>query len=556
MAAGPGLAMKMTADTVGISRGINRTEKLLGQLTRSTRSATSAMRGLVAIEVGKIVAGGFAAATSAISSYVSNIRTTVDETAKLARRTGIAVEALQGFQVAAGLSGVQNLEGAVQRLTISIGDAGQGNKTAQEAFDRLGLSFEELATLSPEDQFRAVSAAISELPSQAERAAAAADLFGRTGVELLPMFESNLQAIEERAQRLGIILSGPQTEAIEEMNDALSLVQQTFEGIIGQVTANLAPVVTALAEDFLSFIEGYQGLGDGTGGTALADSITEALFDGAEYLADIFDYFMEQVGGFAGIMQGVSAVFEFTANAFTAVAETLRTIFNVFEMIGNAIMLGLGKILEGLGAWVSSDLEQAGKDLAASSTSSLMKNAAEAGDAAAHAFNAALGQRNFGREGGGGSGMFGSAVREARASRNSPEAMAQREADRAAREAERQAAAEARKEAERKKKLEEAEKERLKKQEELDKKLSDMRTNLAIKEFQYEMKNAEDLAAVNQKALEASDIRSGGIAGVIAMATGREDPAVVEARKQLKELQALRASVDGLGNVVEIVGAA
>ena len=140
--------------------------------------------------------------------------------------------------------------------------------------------------------------------------------------------------------------------------------------------------------------------------------------------------------------------------------------------------------------------------------------------------------------------------------RNSPEAQAEREAARAEREAQRQAAAEARKEAERQRKLEEAEKERLKKQEEFDKKLADMRQNLAIKEFEYAMKNAEDLAAVNQKALEASDIRSGGIAGVIAMATGREDPAVVEARKQLKELQALRASVDGLGNVVEIVGAA
>jgi hypothetical protein len=33
MATGPGLAMKMTADTVGISRGVTRTEKLLGELS-------------------------------------------------------------------------------------------------------------------------------------------------------------------------------------------------------------------------------------------------------------------------------------------------------------------------------------------------------------------------------------------------------------------------------------------------------------------------------------------------------------------------------------------
>jgi hypothetical protein len=57
------------------------------------------LRGLVAIEVGKLLAGGFTSAANAIGGFVSNIRTSVDETAKLAARTGIAVEALQGFQL-------------------------------------------------------------------------------------------------------------------------------------------------------------------------------------------------------------------------------------------------------------------------------------------------------------------------------------------------------------------------------------------------------------------------------------------------------------------------
>jgi hypothetical protein len=55
MATGPGLAMKMTADTVGISRGVTRTEKLLGVTHKKHTASNSGMRGLVAIEVGKIV---------------------------------------------------------------------------------------------------------------------------------------------------------------------------------------------------------------------------------------------------------------------------------------------------------------------------------------------------------------------------------------------------------------------------------------------------------------------------------------------------------------------
>jgi hypothetical protein len=531
MATGPGLAMKMTADTVGISRGVTRTEKLLGELSKSTRQATSAMRGLVAIEVGKLLAGGFTSAANAIGGFVSNIRTSVDETAKLAARTGIAVEALQGFQVAAGLSGVQNLEGAVQRLTISIGDAGQGVKSAQDGLSRLGLSFEELSAMAPEDQFRAVSAAISQLPSQAEKAAAAADLFGRTGVELLPLFASNLEEIEARAQRLGIILSGEQTGAIEKMNDALSLVYQTFEGIIGQVTANLAPIVSSIAEEFLSFVEAFQGFG-GEGGSGIADALTEGLLDFAEYMASIFDAVVSELLSFGETMQVVSAIFEFVANTFVAVSETLRAIFNVFEMVGNTIMLGLGRVLEGLGSWVSSDLEQVGRDLASSSSQALSQNASEAGDAAANAFNAAVGERNFGREQTPSDGMFGTAVAEAR------ERFGRRGAAAAAASETPQAMTAEQQYADKMQKLQQEMAENARKaEEERQKKIGDLNARYAEESAKIEEDRLDKLAEVNQKALEATDIRSGGISQVLALATGREDPAVSEARAQRKELE-------------------
>jgi len=61
---------------------------------------------------------------------------------------------------------------------------------------------------------------------------------------------------------------------------------------------------------------------------------------------------------------------------------------------------------------------------------------------------------------------------------------------------------------------------------------------------------------VNQKALEASDIRSGGIGQVIALATGREDPAVAAARQQAKSLENIEREIKKLGGTVEIVGAA
>jgi hypothetical protein len=62
-------------------------------------------------------------------------------------------------------------------------------------------------------------------------------------------------------------------------------------------------------------------------------------------------------------MAEVGAVFDFVGNTFVAIAETLRGVFNIFQIAGNTLMEGLGAFLENLGSWVSKDLENFGKTL-------------------------------------------------------------------------------------------------------------------------------------------------------------------------------------------------
>lgn len=560
MATAVGLNMKITADTAGIGRGVNQTERMLGKLSKSASSAAGSLRMLVGIEIGTRLASAFAGAARAASDYALNVAKSIDETAKLAQRTGIAVEALQGFQVAADLSGVQNLEGGLQRLTISLGDAANGSATARKAFESIGLSVDELMGMAPEDQFRAVAAAISAIPDQASQAAAAMDLFGRTGVELLPLFASNLADVEARAERLGIVLSGDQTAAIEEMNDSLSLVQKTFDGIIGQVTANLAPVVSALAEEFLAFVESFNGFGGG-GGSGIADALTSGLLDFAEYMAGIFDAAIAQFGEFGASLQTAATVFEFVANVFTAISETLRAIFNTFELIGNGIALALGKFLEELGSWVSSDLEQFGKDFQANALEAGRKNVADlqsAGEGITRAASAGVfGGSGLPQASAGAAGRAVAAARERFANRNNPANQAEAEAQRAQASAQRQqaAAAEAsRKAAEEARKAEE---ERLKLIERADEAIAKAEEDRAKRAAEIEGDRLEALSRQSNQALSVGDIRSGGISEVLRIAAGREDPAIEEYRRQLAELRKIEAKLDELrADKVRIIGGA
>ena len=548
MATAVGLAMKITADTAGIASGMNRTEKLLAGLSKQANSATSSLQTLAGIEIGRVIVGGLQAIGSALTnaassavSYARTVTSAVDATNDLADRTGIGVEALQSLQLAAQLSGVEDLTGAVQKMGVSIGNAAETGKT--DAFTNLGLNFQQLQSLTPEEQFRAIGSAIAALPTEADRAAAAMQIFGRTGVELLPLFSKNTKALEEQFKRLGIVLSEDQVGAIGDMNDALDLVRATFDGIIGQVSANLAPLVTEIANEFLSFVEGFEGLDGSTGGTGIADAITSGLLAGAEFLAGVFDSAVAQFSQFSGSLESVGSTFTRVGDALSAIAEVFRGLFNIFELIGNAIAAALGAALEALGSYISSDLERFGKDF--------KENAIKAGEQNTKELNAAFSNAvKLGTDAINGRqaqaaeaeavGPAQARVRELRnnfANRNSPENVAEREkrnAERAEKRSQEAAASKALAESRRLQEIEERKQ----------KKIAELNEKYAEKAQDIEADRFAGLARASSTALAGNDIRSAeGASQFLALATGREDPAVEEYRKQLRELQDIKREI-------------
>jgi hypothetical protein len=555
MATAVGLNMKITADTAGIGRGMTRTEKLLSGVDRNAQSAARSLRAIATLQIGGAVlkglnsiAGTLTSVANSAVSYANSLRSSIDETAKLAARTGISVEALQAFQVAADLSGVQNLTSAVQRLTISIGDAGAGVKGPQQALDKLGLSFDRISKLSPEDQFRAVAAAFQGVASQAERAAVAADLFGRSGVELLPLFDSNLAEIEARAQRLGIVLGRDQTAAIERMNDSLSLVRKTLDGILGQVLANIADVVTAITEEFLQFVEAFEGLDGAQGGNAIADVITQAVLSGVEGFLQIIQTIGDALLSFGeSVGNSIRFIRTLTGGAQIERRQLEGRLVAAIDRRRNAdfgsdeerladrevqrIKVQLRQLTEGFDA---TDLRESFASsidralLAAGNVRTRLADrppraaAAEAGVAAPNLLRAGLAAANdFVRQKSVlvkpfadlGKGLVGEFIDNAN------------------------------QQAERLKPILQG--------------ISQLEQQRAERSEQIEEDRLDALSRRSNQALQVGDIRSGGISEVLRIASGREDPAIEEYRKQTAELRKIDAKIAALqADKVKIIGGA
>ena len=387
-------ATRAENDLNGVGQQANRTDRELTQLNRSVSL-------LSRIEVGRLIIDGLQALSSVftrvgsqVTALVSNVNRGVDSLNDLSARTGIGVEALQGYSLAAKLAGVdtEQFGTAVQKLAVNIGKATPGD-ALDKALKGINLSLADLRALSPEQQFSEIGAAISQLPTAADRAAAAVAIFGKQGAALAPLFREGAASIEElqaKAERLGVIISETQVNNVADMNDAFDLVSATINGIIGQVIGNLAPAVTAVTNEFLRFVEEFNGT-SGEGGTGIANAITDVLLRGAEYFAAVFDDFINRFDSLGISLQSTSETFNSSASAFVFVSEGLRTVANVFELAGNALSAALGKIIETLGSFVSDDLEQYGKELTRQAMIATEQNSRQLEDAASNAGQAFVG---------------------------------------------------------------------------------------------------------------------------------------------------------------------
>jgi hypothetical protein len=258
-------------------------------------------------------------------------------------------------------------------------------------------------------------------------------------------------------------------------------------------------------------------------------------------------------------METVGSIFETAGNVFSAVGEVLRAVFNVFQLAGDALAAALGTFLQYLGSYFDKDLEAFGKGMVDAAMKSTAKNSRDLEDAASNAGKYATRAIYGGNDAEGAElGPARRAVNRARERMNDPEARAERERareqkqrdDKAAREAA-AADAKAKKDAEDARKRQE---EASKKAAAIDEKMAGKRGDIG----DILSERAAALGGKSNEALKANDVRSSeGMSQFLALATGREDPAIAEYRKQTQKLDEIRGELRALQQEkVDILGAA
>ena len=236
--------VKGNSETAGTSLfGVGATAVAVGNLLGElAEKALAAGKALISFPVQAAISAGQAA----------------EQFDQLAQRTGIAVDALQGLQVAMAREGLESQALAQGFRTLSGHMVGLGEGTAKSAelFRQLGISAETVGK-GTGVLLGAIADKFAGMADGAEKSRFAVELFGRSGLQLIPILNqgaAGLDAAMKKAGEFGLILTSVQQKDLKVFDDTMDDLQSALKGFTAQVGAAFAPALTSLVTAMTSAV--------------------------------------------------------------------------------------------------------------------------------------------------------------------------------------------------------------------------------------------------------------------------------------------------------------
>jgi hypothetical protein len=254
------LDILLSGDTANLKRatkeGATNLEKM-GAVARSTVTSVAKLSAAIG------------AASVAVFAFTKRVAATGDQFAKMSAKVGASTEFLSAFAHAARLGGAstEGMEKSIGRMTRVMSDASNGLATAKRSFDDLDIEVQKTdgSLRAVPEVLLEVADRIAGMTDETKQAALAQEIFGRSGLTLLPVLKQGSAAIREHmeeARRLGIVWSAEAAKAAEDFNDNIERLGRGVEGISMQLAGPLIKALGDTAGAFLDAQRAGEGFGD------------------------------------------------------------------------------------------------------------------------------------------------------------------------------------------------------------------------------------------------------------------------------------------------------
>lgn len=275
-------------DNSGANESIDKTDKkaegLAGKLLSGVGTAAKWGSGIAA------AAGAGAAAMLGVANKAASAMDVID---KGSAKVGISKQAYQEWSYVLGQNGmdISKLEVGMKTLTSKMDAAASGTKSAQEAFDKLGVSWEDGngKLKSQETMMNEALHALADMENGTEKARLATELFGKAGIEMMPMLNNGsegMDALTKRAHELGLVVSDEAVSAGVLLGDTMADVKDSFSMVVTKIGTELFPVIQKFLDWLLTKMPTIQ---------AVVSVVFEVISTGVTAVINFLEYLIEIV---------------------------------------------------------------------------------------------------------------------------------------------------------------------------------------------------------------------------------------------------------------------
>jgi phage-related minor tail protein len=302
---------------------------------------------------GVAIAAVGAATLQASKKFVSAAKDVAeygDEIDKMSQKLGISAESYQKWDFILEQNGanIESLKAPMKTL------ATQAQKNS-DAFQKLGISQEEVAKLSQEELFERTIAGLQQMGESTERTALASQLLGKGATELGPLLNQTAEdtaALAEQAEKYGFIMSDEAVKASAAFDDSLNVLSKTAEGLKNRLMAEFLPALTQVTDGLALIFTGDMG-----GLENIEKGINDLITKMSEKAPQIFEVASTIVTGLAtAIINNLPALFTAAVELIMNLAEyiiqnlplLLKTSMTIIVTLAEGIIKALPDLIPAL----------------------------------------------------------------------------------------------------------------------------------------------------------------------------------------------------------------
>jgi len=255
-------------------------EKGLGDAETKGSTFGSGLKKAAAVGAAAVTAVGSAAiaAGTSLVKGTGDVAAYGDNIDKMSQKMGISAQAYQEWDAIMQHSGT-----SIDALKPSMKTLAMQAERGSDAFQKLGISEEEVANLSQEDLFAKVITGLQGMEEGTERTYITSQLLGRGATELGALLNTSAeetQKMRDRVHELGGVMSDDAVKASAQFQDTLQDMSTGFDSLKRNMLSEFLPAITDVMDGLTNLFtgdydEGIERISKGIG--QVIDKLSEML---------------------------------------------------------------------------------------------------------------------------------------------------------------------------------------------------------------------------------------------------------------------------------------